>query len=49
MNKLHYFSTSSSLEVKLSRTNFIIFGHNKRILNLKAFNLDKDQIEITNE
>jgi hypothetical protein len=39
----------SSLEINLSKTKIMIFGHNKRKSNQEAFYLDKDQIEITHE
>ena len=49
LNKLYEFSTSSSLEINLSKTKIMIFGHNKRKSNQEAFYLDKDPIEITHE
>jgi hypothetical protein len=49
LNKLYEFSTSSSLEVNVSKTKFIIFGRNKRKSNQEAFYLDKNQIKITHE
>ena len=49
MNKLYELCNSSSLEVNLSKTKSMIFGVNKRKLNLEAFYLDRDQIEITQE
>ena len=49
LNKLYEFCTSSSLEVNLSKTNIIIFGHNKRKINQEAIYLNKDPIEVTHE
>ena len=49
LNKLYEFSTTSSLEVNLSKTKIMIFSYNKRKLNQEAFYLDKDPIEITHE
>lgn len=49
LNKLHEFRTSSSLEVNISKSIIIIFRHNERKLNQKAFYLDKDSIELTRE
>ena len=43
LNKLYEFCSSSSLEVNLAKTKIMIFDHNKRKLNQKAFYLDKDQ------
>ena len=37
------------LEVILSKTKIIIYGHNKRKLNQEEFYLNKDQIEISHE
>jgi len=39
----------SSLEINLSKTKIMIYGHNKRKSNQEAFYLDKGQIEITHE
>ena len=49
LNTLCEFFIFTSLEVDLSKTQSMIFGHNERKLNQKAFYLNKDQFEITHE
>ena len=49
LHKLYEFCTSFSLEVNISKTKIMLFGHNKRKLNQEAFYLSKEQIEITHE
>ena len=49
LNKLNEFCTYSSLQVNLSKTKLMIFGHNKRKLNQEAFYLNKDHTEITHD
>ena len=43
LNKLFEFCTSSCLDVNLSKTKIMIFGHNKRKLNQEAFYLGKSR------
>ena len=49
LNKLYEYCTSSSLEVNLAKTKVMIFAHNKKKLNQKAFYLEKEQIEIADK
>jgi hypothetical protein len=49
LNKMYEFCTLSSLEVNLAKIEIMIFGCNNRKLTQEAFDLDKDQIEITHE
>ena len=49
LNKLYELCTSFGLEVNLAKTKIMIFGHNKKKLNQKAFYLNKEQIEIAHE
>ena len=43
------FITSSILEVNLAKTKIMIYAHNKKKLNQKAFYLEKEQIEIAHK
>ena len=47
--KLYAFCTSFSLDINLSKTKIMIFGHNKSKSKQEAFYLGMDQIQITHE